>query len=120
MVPCFFCIYAQDCLCLIGRRKTSRVGRVFPAGKMMRNQKLTLQEKAGIDQIARKLNHMTVGVGAVGVGAYSVIDYLITPPLWLEFLWFRIFLVVFGLAIMTVNMIRKKGTQLAFYVFWIP
>ncbi|MBN2351520.1 MAG: HAMP domain-containing histidine kinase [Spirochaetales bacterium] len=66
------------------------------------------------------MNHVAMAAGIFGLAAYSVIEYFILPGHWGEFFIFRAILIILGLGLMGFSMFRKKGSQVVFYVFWIP
>ena len=57
-------------------------------------QNISLEEKNELEKLAFRFNHIAVGSGIIGLLIFSLIDYFITPRLWLFFLGIRLVLFV--------------------------
>ncbi len=85
----------------------------------MDKRTLTPSERAELSKVEQRMNHVAIGAGIFGLVAYTVIEYFVLPEHWGEFLIFRIVLTVLGLGLMSFSILRKKGSQVVFYVFWV-
>lgn len=83
-------------------------------------QNLSIEEKNELEKLAFRFNHIAVGSGIIGLLVFSLVDYFITPRLWLIFLGIRLLLMGWGIFWLLLNFFQKKSSQLVLYIFWVP